>query len=77
MPRTSPTRICIIHLNKPNMISSITNIVSQDGLNIDNFQDNNRGDYAYGVLDVGGDIDKKAVDDLKALDGVIRVRVIR
>lgn len=77
VPRTSPTRLCIIHMNRPNMISAITSIVSKDGINIDNFQDNNRGDYAYGMLDLAGDIDSSVVKELEELEGVIRVRVIR
>ncbi|MCC8023036.1 MAG: 3-phosphoglycerate dehydrogenase, partial [Clostridiales bacterium] len=77
VPRNSHTRICIIHLNKPNMISSITGIVSRDGMNIDKFQDNNRGEYAYGIIDIDGDIDTSSIEEIKSLDGVIRVRVIR
>lgn len=77
IPRVSPTRICIIHENKPTMISSITNIISNDGLNIDNFQDNNRGSYAYAIIDVGGELNTQAVKELKALSGVVRVRIIR
>lgn len=77
VPKSSPTRICVIHHNKPTMISSITSIVSSCGVNIDNFTDSNRGDFAYGVIDIGGDIDNQAVKSLTELDGVIRVRVIR
>lgn len=77
VPKTSPTRICVIHYNKPTMISSITSVISSSGVNIDNFTDSNRGDFAYGVIDIGGDIDSQAIKSLTELDGVIRVRVIR
>lgn len=77
VPKTSPTRICVIHLNKPTMISSITSIISSEGVNIDNFTDSNRVNYAYGIIDINGDIDNQAIKKLKELDGVIRVRVIR
>ena len=76
-PRTTDTRLCIIHMNKPTMISSITGIISKDGINIGNFQDNNRGEYAYAIIDIDGNINDAAINDLNALDGVIRVRVIK
>lgn len=35
-----------------------------------------RGDIAYTLIDVDGDIDQKVIDDIRAINGVIRVRAI-
>ena len=35
-----------------------------------------RGDVAYTVTDIAGDIGKVSVDKIKNIEGIIRVRVI-
>lgn len=71
MPRGAGERVCIIHRNIPNMISSITSALA--GANIENMASQSKKDYAYTILDVTGGI---SADALSAIDGVIRVRVI-
>ncbi len=76
MPRSGDNRVCVIHKNIPNMITSITGIVAGDGINIENMLNKSRGDYAYTMLDVD-DIDKEdIVAKISSVDGVIKVRVI-
>lgn len=72
MPRGAGSRICVIHKNVPNMINSVTSALA--GANIENMQSKSRKDYAYTILDVTGDFDDAAVE---AIDGVIKVRVIK
>ncbi len=76
MPRTNATRVTVIHENAPSLISKLTSIFSDEGVNIDNMESKSRGDYAYTVLDVQGSADG-AQEKLSAIDGVIRVRVIK
>ena len=45
------------------------------GVNIENLLNKSKGDYAYTLLDVEK-ADEDTVNALKAIDGVIRVRVI-
>ncbi len=76
MPRSGANRVCVIHKNIPNMITKITGVISEDGINIENLLNKSRGDYAYTMLDIGdADIDtlEKEINDI---DGVIRVRII-
>ncbi len=63
--------------NQPNMIATITDTISKDGINIANFEDKNRGEIAYSIIDADSDIPENVVDDIKKIDGVIRVRVIK
>lgn len=77
MPRTSATRICVIHENKPNMLTALTAEVSKDGLNIDNMQNKGRNAYAYTMFDVDGAVGEDNIAAMQAMEGVIRVRVIK
>lgn len=69
-------RICIIHKNLPGMLTNIMPIFSKDGINIENMMNKSQGDYAYSLFDVNSSVEQKAVDELYAIPGVIRVRVI-
>ena len=76
MPRSGKHRVCVIHKNIPNMLTSITGIVAENNVNIENMLNKSSGDYAYTMIDVSVD-DTAAVEErIAAVDGVIRVRVI-
>lgn len=72
MARGAGVRVCVIHKNIPNMISAVTTALA--GANIENMQSKSRKEYAYTILDVTGDFDIAAVE---AIDGIIKVRVIK
>lgn len=71
--KTSPVRLCINHLNIPGMIAKFSNVISTDGGNIVTLVNKSKGEYAYSVIDIDKDI---PFDDIKNLEGVLRVRVI-
>ena len=76
MPRTTNTRITVIHENIPNMLSQISNQVAKDGINIESMINGSRNDVAYTMLDVTGNVDEDVIADIKAIEGVLRVRKI-
>lgn len=76
MPRSGDKRICIIHKNIPNMLTSITSTVAGDGVNIENLLNKSRGDVAYTMLDIDDADYDKIYNQLVAIDGVIKVRMI-
>lgn len=75
--KSGSVRITVIHKNQPNMISTITDTISRDGINIAAFEDKNRGAIAYSIIDCDTDVSSSAVSDIEKIDGVIRVRVIK
>lgn len=75
--KTGCVRITVIHKNQPNMISTITDTISKDGVNISAFEDKNRGEIAYSIIDCDTDVSASVVTDIEAIDGVIKVRVIK
>lgn len=77
LPVSSDTRITAIHRNIPNMISQISACIAQDNINIENLLNKSRGEYAYTIIDVSGDTVDDVVRRLRAVPGVIRVRVIK
>ena len=75
--KSGSVRITVIHKNQPNMISTITDTISKDGVNIASFEDKNRGEIAYSIIDCDTDVSTSVVTDIEAIDGVIKVRVIK
>lgn len=76
MPRSGKKRICVIHKNIPNVLTSITGIFAKDGINIENLLNKSKGDYAYTMLDIDVEAAEPEAEQIKAIDGVIRVRIL-
>lgn len=66
-------RICINHKNVSGMIAKFSAVISNDGGNIENLVNKSRGEYAYSIIDVNGIV---KIEDIKAIDNVLKVRVI-
>ena len=77
MARTpGTTRLGIFNENKPNMIGQITAVLADAGLNVAEFTNKARGDYAYTLVDVEGEVHDELKQTILAIDGVIRARKI-
>ncbi len=70
------TRLCIIHRNVPNMLASIMNILAKDSVNVENMTNKSKGAYAYTIVDVGQRVGDVVADELRGIEGVLRVRVL-
>ncbi len=70
------TKLCVLHKNAPAIIAPITSAIADAGQNIDNMVNASKKDYAYTMIDVAGAVSDATVAQIKAIDGVIRVRVI-
>jgi D-3-phosphoglycerate dehydrogenase len=70
-------RIAITHKNIPNMISQVTKILGSEGLNIADMTNKSKGEYAYTLIDLESAASKQALDELKAIEGVAKVRVVK
>lgn len=76
MPRSGEKRICVIHKNVPNMLTSITSVVAENNLNIENLLNKSKGDIAYTMLDVASADCDEIKEKISNISEVIRVRVI-
>ena len=72
-----PGRVAILHKNIPNMLTRFTAVFAQDGVNISDMVNRSRGDYAYTMLDLDAPVTESFLRNLEAIDGIIRVRVIK
>ena len=70
------SRLCIIHRNIPGAIANITGVLSKDGVNVENMTNKSKKDYAYTIVDVGSRVNDQVADEIRALDGVLRVRLL-
>lgn len=70
-------RVSIIHKNISNMIAKFTAVFGDANVNISDMTNKSKNDYAYSLIDVEAPITSALVDQLRAIDGVIRVRVIK
>lgn len=70
-------RIAICHKNLKNMLNQFTDIMTEEDLNIEHLTNASRGDFAYSMFDLSADPSTEAVEKLKNIKGVLKVRVIR
>ncbi|MCD8396995.1 MAG: phosphoglycerate dehydrogenase [Lachnospiraceae bacterium] len=75
-PEKCACRICIMNVNRPNMIVSFSSLLSQEGINIPNMTNKSRGEAAYTLIDCDTLPDESVIEKIRAIDGVKKVRVI-
>ncbi len=76
LPWSGAARLCVIHRNSPGMLSSITAVLSKEGVNVENLTNKSRGEYAYTMVDIGARVSDQEVDAIRAIEGVLRVRYL-
>ena len=69
-------RLCLIHRNVPAMLANITMMLSKENINVENMTNKSRGDYAYTLVDVNARVGEHAVNAIRSIPGMLRVRVI-
>ena len=70
-------RITVAHKNIPTMLTQFTNVFAEEGINIAHMTNKSRGDYSYCVFDIDAASSKALEDKLNAIDGVLKVRIIK
>ena len=76
MPRNGGDRITIANANVPNMVGQISTILANSGLNIADLLNKSRGDVAYTIIDVDGDITDDTIQALRGIEGVLSLRCL-
>ncbi len=76
MKRQPGNRLCVANANVPNMLGQISTAVADSGLNIVDMINKSRGELAYTLVDVDGDIDEACVQKIAGTEGVLAVRVL-
>ncbi|MBQ6394927.1 MAG: 3-phosphoglycerate dehydrogenase, partial [Atopobiaceae bacterium] len=76
-PMAGPMRIAAFHKNIPNMLGQLTASLASVGANIENMANRSSGEFAYTLIELGGEVDEAEIEQLKAIEGIYRVRVVR
>ena len=59
------------------MIGKITAILAETDINIENMINKNKGDIAYNIFDVMGEISEDTIEKFKKIEGVFKVRILQ
>ena len=70
-------RVCIIHRNIPNMLTKFTAAFGDLGINIERMNNVTKGEYGYVIMDLGNTADDEAMQKIRRIEGVLRVRVVK
>jgi len=76
MPRESPYRLAIANANVPNMLASISQAMGGRKINIHNMLNKSKGEMAYTLVDVDSPVPEAALEELRAIEGVLAVRYL-
>ncbi len=68
-------RIAVAHKTSMNLSGAITEALS--AMTCANMSNTSRGEYSYMLIDIDSDLNEEAVKAAEAIDGVIRVRVVK
>jgi D-3-phosphoglycerate dehydrogenase len=72
----APFRLLVANQNIPNMVGQITTILAEININITDLINHHRDEYAYNIIDTEQRIPDAALEQLKKVAGIIRVRTI-
>ncbi len=76
MPQSTSSRIVLANKNVPNMVGQITTALAEKKINIADMINKHKGDYAFNIIDVDGEINDNVLNMLRKITGVLMVRHI-
>jgi D-3-phosphoglycerate dehydrogenase len=76
LERTGGTRIAISNSNVPKILGHVLSALADADLNVIDMLNKSRDDVAYNLIDVAAAPTDAVIDRIRAIEGVINVRVI-
>ncbi|MFT7036305.1 MAG: D-3-phosphoglycerate dehydrogenase [Cyclobacteriaceae bacterium] len=76
MPRSGGSRIIIGNKNVPGMVVKITAVLAEQNINIADMLNKHKGDMAYNIIDVDGDVSKAQIDKINEIEEIVLVRLL-
>jgi D-3-phosphoglycerate dehydrogenase / 2-oxoglutarate reductase len=74
MSWSTGSRLAIVNENIPNMVGQISTSIAKHGFNVIDLINKSKGNMAYTLLDIDGDVDESVMMELSCIAGVVRVR---
>jgi D-3-phosphoglycerate dehydrogenase len=72
--RTGSHRLTIANANVPNMVGQISTCLGDAGLNIADLLNKSRGEIAYTIVDLDGEVTEATLERIRSIPGVLNVR---
>lgn len=69
-------RIGITNQNVPGVVGHVSSVLGDAGINIVDLTNKSHADVAYTLIDVSGEVPAEIVEKLRAVEGVLSVRII-
>lgn len=76
MSRNGGSRMTFTNSNVPKVLGQVLSVLADANLNVVDMVNKSRGEIAYNIIDIEGDIDEAVIDKVASVDGVMRVRHI-
>jgi D-3-phosphoglycerate dehydrogenase len=76
LARKGNHRLAIANKNLPDMVGQMSHILGVHNVNIVHMVNDSRGDVAYTLIDIEGDMPTDAAEAIRGINGVLNVRVI-
>ena len=77
LDRLGRSRLCLFHENKPGMLNAFLALIAESGVNVEHMLNKARGNVAYTIFDTDQVLDEAMADRMRAINGVVRVRLLR
>ncbi len=74
---TTAGRVAVLHKNSKGVIGQFSSIFGEFDINIANMTNKSKGDYAYSMFDLDTPMTQDAFEKMKAMNGVIKVRIVK
>jgi D-3-phosphoglycerate dehydrogenase len=76
MSRNGGSRMTFTNSNVPKVLGQVLSVLADANLNVVDMVNKSRGEIAYNIIDIEGDIDEAVIGKVASVDGVMRVRLI-
>ena len=76
LERTAGFRLAVTNRNVPKMLGQVLSVIAESDINVADMINKSRNDIAYNLIDIAAQPDAATLDKIRAIDGVINVRLI-
>ncbi len=76
LDRSSNKRLTISNQNTPGMIEKITHLLAEGKLNITDMLNKSKGNIAYNIIDIDGDMSDNLIKKVGSIEGVLAIRML-
>jgi D-3-phosphoglycerate dehydrogenase len=70
------SRIVHVHVNTPGVLAQVNSILADHQVNVEGQLLSTRGEYGYLITDISGDYSDEVLDQLRAMEQTLRLRVL-